>query len=111
MTYFSNGNLTQIYPHREKRVDYVHNTGLTKTRFKDGLIALKDAQTLIKFYPDGTQVIAHSDGQIKVIDPKGKAKIIYKDGRVERLPFVVDRIPLLVIEKGTLPKDFQFTFK
>lgn len=66
--FYNNGNVNQTYPKKEKTVDYNHAIKLTKIKFKDGLVSLKDPETLIKFYPDGTQVIAHVDGKIKVID-------------------------------------------
>ena len=69
--FFSNGNISQFFSNQElKETDYTLKDNSTKMRFKNGLLTFKNVNTLIKFFPDGSQVIAHIDGTIKIINPQ-----------------------------------------
>jgi hypothetical protein len=68
ITFFKNGNKSQYFPNHEKECDYNKEKMTSKMRFKNGLMTYKNENTLIKFFKDGSQVIAHIDGTIKIID-------------------------------------------
>jgi hypothetical protein len=71
--------------------------------FKSGLITFKDKHTLVKFFPNGAQTIAHSDGVTKLIDEKSYMKIIHPDGKEERCPYRVNKVTLQSYEKDIMP--------
>lgn len=71
--------------------------------FRSGLMTFKNENTLVKFYPDGNQVIAHNDGTIKIIDNNSMLKIIQPDGTVKKVPYPVPKMPIQAYEKGIPP--------
>jgi len=103
VTFFSNGNVLQIYPNNEKRVDFTKDKNLTKTKFKSGVITLKDEHILVKFLPDGSQMIAHSDGTTKFIDINSYMTVISPDGTKQKHPCRVGKATLQFYEKEIAP--------
>ena len=73
--------------------------------FKNGLITYKTEHDLIKFFPDNNQVIAHSDGTIKMINPEGYLKVIYPNKKVKKFPSPVNKVSMVMCEKELLSSE------
>jgi hypothetical protein len=103
ITFFKNGNRSQYFPNHEKECDYNKEKMTSKMRFKNGLMTYKNENTLIKFFKDGSQVIAHIDGTIKIINTEWMLKIIHPNGGIQKFPYQVPKLTLQVYEKGIMP--------
>ncbi|CAI2361991.1 unnamed protein product [Moneuplotes crassus] len=102
--FYSNGNITQLFPNQDCiQSNYSIKDKWHKMIFRTGLMTFKTEDTLVKFYPDGNQVIAHIDGTIKIIDNNSILKIIHPDKSIQKIPYPVPKMPIQAYEKGIPP--------